>query len=165
MPFLQGFSFPQCPVLQGWESRGEVRSPAPSAIPAADPWPPRGWERHRSPPASLTSNPASALLGRAASSGLEGNFSDSEPLLSKSGHIWRHNVATQLYQQIVKQPKLQHLPCTSLPVSPLEKSSQCPRAAPTDFGKGTPITTASSVGWRWCKPFARGVDCFPFLVY
>lgn len=49
-------------------------------------------------------------------------------------------MATQLYQQIVKQPKLQHLPCTSLPVSPLEKSSQCPGAAPTGFGKGTPIT-------------------------
>lgn len=154
------------------ESRG-VQSPPPRAIPAADPWLPQGWERHRSPLASLTSSLVCGVLGRAASSGLEGNFSDSEPLLSKPGHIWRHNVAMQLYQQIVKQPNLQHLPCTSLPISPLDKSSQCPQAAWTDFRKGTLITTASSMGRCQCKPhgivlvqtFCKGCGLFSLLMY
>jgi len=130
VPLLKGFSSLQCPASQIWESRGVqrcpesrgVQSPAPRAIPAADPWLPQGWERHRSSLASLTSNPAHAIPGRAASSGLESNFLHSKPLLSNSGHIWRHNVAMQLYQQIAKQPNRQRLPCTSLPVSPLDKT-------------------------------------------
>lgn len=133
------------------EPRG-VQSPAPRAIPAINPCLPQGWERHCSPLGSSNSKPACAVLGRAASTGLGGNFSDSKPLLSTSGHIWRLNAAMQLYQQNVKQPNLQHLPCTSLLVSPLDKSSQCPRAALTDFRKGTLIRTASSIGWCWCKP-------------
>lgn len=92
------------------------------------------------------------VLGKAASSGLEVNFSDNKPLLSKSGHIQRHNAAVQLYQQMVNQLNLQRLPCTSIPVSPLDKGSQCPRAVLTDFRKGTQTTTVSSAGLWWCKP-------------
>lgn len=173
MPFLQGFSSLQCCGAGSPEESRGVQSPAPRAIPAADPWPLQGWEKHCSPLASLTSSPACAVLGRAASPGLEGNFLDSEALLSKSGHIWRQNVAMQLYQQIVKQPNLQHLPRTSLPVSPLDRSSQRPRAAWTDFRKGALITATSGTGRCRCKPlqapavpaFARGGDRFPFPVY